>query len=344
MADRVGQQLGNYRLVGILGRGGFAEVYLGEHVRLGTVAAVKVLLTSLATKDEIESFEKEARNIAHLIHPHIVRVFDFDVIDDTPFLVMDYAPGGTLRLRHPKGTQLPLSTTILYVKQIAEALQYAHEKKLIHRDIKPENILLGENQQVLLSDFGIALIAQSSRYQNTQEVIGTAAYMAPEQLQGKPLRASDQYALGIVVYEWLSGDRPFHGSFTEIYSQHMFVPPPSLCEKLPELPPAVEEAVLIALAKDPKERFATVQAFATALEQACQIASPSLTPLPPKPSSQSQPLPPTDTVMAFPSPQLTGVPNAATFFTANLPNHEPPLLCRKRGVVQQLATAVRASI
>ncbi len=232
---------------------------------------------------------------------------------------------------------MPLETVVNYTKQVAEALQYAHEKKLIHRDIKPENLLLGENHQVLLSDFGIALITQSTRFQNTQETIGTAAYMAPEQLQGKPRRASDQYALGIVVYEWLCGDRPFHGSFTEIYSQHMFTPPPSLDEKLPELPPAIEEVVLIALAKDPKERFATIQAFATALEKACQAAPRRPIALLPGLPSPSQPLPPTDTVAASPSSQvskpslaapsssppteaLSATSLAGSFSASNLPN------------------------
>ncbi len=103
MADRIGQQLGKYRLIRLLGQGGFAEVYLGEHLRLGTQAAVKILYTRLANPHEVESFEKEARTIAHLNHPHIVRVFDFDVQDDIPFLVMDYAPSGSLRQHHPKG-------------------------------------------------------------------------------------------------------------------------------------------------------------------------------------------------------------------------------------------------
>ena len=311
MTDRVGQQFGNYQLVRLLGRGGFAEVYQGEHIRLRTHAAIKVLQMRLANEDR-EDFLKEARTIAGLKHPHIVRILDFGIEGGTPFLVMDYAPNGTLRKRHPKGTRLPLDTFVNYTRQIAEALQYAHEKKVIHRDIKPENLLLGENRQVLLSDFGIALITQSTRYQNTQEIIGTAAYMAPEQLQGKPRRASDQYALGIVVYEWLCGDRPFHGSFTEIYSQHMFTPPPSMREKVPELPLAIEEVVLTALAKDPKERFANIYAFAVALEQACQAVPHRLIALPSELPSPSQPLPPTDTVAAFPSRQLSASPNAAT--------------------------------
>src|SRR5215831_15861149 len=132
-------------------------------------------------------------------------------------------------------------------------------------------MLLGERGEVLLSDFGIATVAQSSRYQGTQEVAGTAAYMAPEQITGHPRPASDQYALGIVVYEWLTGARPFHGSFNEIASQHLFAAPPPLRDKLPTLSPAVEQVVLTALAKEPQQRFASMQAFATAFEQACQM-------------------------------------------------------------------------
>src|SRR5947209_15933478 len=286
MIDRVGEQFGNYRLIRLLGQGGFADVYLAEHIHLGTEAAVKVLSIRL-TSDNVEHFREEARTVARLVHPHIVRVLDFGVEGNTPYLAMDYAPNGTLRQRHSKGSRLSLATIVSYVKQVTEALQYAHEKKLIHRDIKPENMLLGESQQVLLSDFGIALVAQSTRYQNTQDVIGTAAYMAPEQLQGKPRRASDQYSLGIVVYEWICGDRPFHGSFTEIYSQHMFAPPPPLHEQVPGLPPAVEEVVFTALAKDPQQRFGSVQAFANALEQACRSAQDA------RFAWQNQPLQPT---------------------------------------------------
>jgi len=147
LADRVGQQLGNYRLIHLLGKGNFAEVYLGEHIHLNTQAAIKVLHGQLARND-VEGFLTEARLIAHLRHPHIIQVLDFGVEDDIPFLVMDYAPHGNLRQRHPRGTQLPLDTINSYVKQLASALQYAHDKGLIHRDIKPENILLGHNNEV----------------------------------------------------------------------------------------------------------------------------------------------------------------------------------------------------
>jgi eukaryotic-like serine/threonine-protein kinase len=267
MIDRVVRQLGNYRLVRLLGEGGFAQVYLGEHVYLKTYAAIKVLQTQLASHKQ-EAFLAEARSIARLKHVNIVRVLEFGVENNTPFLVMDYAPNGSLRQHHPIGTRLPTVEVLPYVKQVAAALQYAHNHNLIHRDVKPENMLLGTRNQLLLSDFGIAQVVQSTHDQNSQEIVGTITYMAPEQLQDKSLPASDQYALGAVVYEWLTGDCPFHGSFVEIASQHLFVPPPPLHEKIAEIPLAVEETVMTALAKDPQERFPGVQEFATALEQA----------------------------------------------------------------------------
>src|SRR5947209_17935167 len=275
MALQIGQQLGNYRLVSLLGHGGFADVYLGEHIHLKTRAAIKVLHTQLASED-IEKFRNEALTIAHLVHPHIIRVLDYDVENSIPFLVMDYGPNGSLRDRHPRGTRLPPMVFMPYVRQVASALQYAHDQKLIHRDVKPENMLLGRNNEVLLSDFGIALVTQNSLSQSLSEsstsdtAAGTILYMAPEQIQGKACPASDQYALAVVVYEWLCGVRPFNGSYIEVAAQHMNAPPPSLREKLPTISPDVERVVLTALAKDPNQRFGSVQAFANALEQACQ--------------------------------------------------------------------------
>src|SRR5438876_7673603 len=159
MNGHIGQQLGNYRLIRLLGKGGFAQVYLGEHVYLKTPAAIKLLQTKVTNPEDLEAFLKEAQTIAQLVHPHIVRVMDFGVEGETPFLVMDYAAGGTLRQRHAKGIQVALPTIVSYVKQVTEALQYAHEEKFVHRDVKPENILVGRRDAVLLSDFGIALIA-----------------------------------------------------------------------------------------------------------------------------------------------------------------------------------------
>src|SRR5215472_635192 len=278
MVDRVGQQLGNYQLVSLLGQGGYAEVYLGQHLRLSLQAAIKVLHAHL-TGSEAEHFQQEAETIAALVHPGIVRVFDYDVQDGVPFLVIDYAPGGTLRRRYPKGNLVPLPVIVSTVKQVADALQYAHEQKFIHRDVKPENMLLGRRQEVLLSDFGIATIAHStaSLGVGTEGASGTLAYMAPEQIEGHPRAASDQYALGVVVYEWLCGERPFEGSVSELIAQQLSMPPPPLHERMPAIPVEVEQVVLRALTKDPKARFAGVQDFALALEGASTGASPGAT-------------------------------------------------------------------
>jgi peptide/nickel transport system substrate-binding protein len=256
-----------------LGQGGYAEVYLGQHVRLNQQAAIKVLHAHL-TEQEAEHFQQEAQTIATLVHPGIVRVFDYDVQEGVPFLVIDYAPNGTLRRRYPKGSLVPLPVIVSSVKQVADALQYAHEQKFIHRDVKPENMLVGRRQEVLLSDFGIATIAHSTSSFNVsaQGTSGTLAYMAPEQIEGHPRPASDQYALGVVVYEWLCGERPFEGSVSEVMAQHLSMPPPPLRERVPAIPPEFEQVVLRVLAKDPKARFASVADFAIALEQASRSA------------------------------------------------------------------------
>ena len=264
IVDRIGQQFGNYRLLRSLGQGGFAEVYLGEHVHLGSRVAVKVLHSRLIVHEH-EQFLREARTIASLDHPAIVRVLDCGVEQGVPFLIMTYAPYGSLRQFYPVGKRLPLPDILSYTSSIASALSYAHDRRLIHRDIKPENILLGPRKEVLLSDFGIAVISSSSTSQSAGATAGTVAYMAPEQIMGKARAASDQYALGIVIYEWLCGELPFQGTFLEICTQHLYAPPSSLCER--GVTVALENVVFKALSKEPAARFATVQEFAEALRQ-----------------------------------------------------------------------------
>jgi serine/threonine protein kinase len=271
VADRVGQQLGNYQLVQLLGEGSFAAVYLGGHIHLGTLAAIKVLHAEL-TSEDVSIFRTEARVVAHLIHPNIVRVLEFGIEESIPFLVMDFAPHGTLRQRYPRGTQLPLSTVVSYSSAIADALQYAHDDRLIHRDVKPENMLVGRRNEILLSDFGIATLAQSSHDRRYSDTAGTMTYMAPEQIKGKPCPASDQYSLGIVAYEWLCGTCPFPGSSAiEVAMKHLSEQPSPLRDAVPSIPIAVEQVVMRALVKNPEGRFANIRDFAVSLEQASSI-------------------------------------------------------------------------
>lgn len=278
MIDRIGQQLGHYRIIRKLGSGGFADVYQAEHIYLNTSAAVKLLNANLASWD-IQNFHNEAKTIARLVHPHIVRILDFGIEASVPYLVMEYAPNGTMRQRYPRGTKVPLSLVVMYVKQIASALQYAHTQRLIHRDVKPENLLLGRDNGLLLGDFGAALLTHTSSMLSTQKVIGTISYMAPEQLEGKPAPASDQYALAIVAYEWLSGHCPFQGTLAEVHNLQLYEPPPSLCAQIPMFSPAVEYVIMKALSKRHEQRFVSVQAFAEALEQASLRVQASLGPL-----------------------------------------------------------------
>lgn len=263
--DLSGQQIDKYRLIRHLGKGSFGEVFLAEHVSRRTQVALKLLRARLSPENMVD-FLNEARAV-RLQHANIVRILDFGVVEDVPFLVMDYLPGGTMRQRHPFGSRLPLSTIVDYVRQISDALQYAHDEGLVHRDVKPENMLIGSNNEILLNDFGIVTTSYTWSPGNVAGVAGTALYMAPEQIEGKPVRASDQYALAVIVYEWLSGTAPFVGTLTELTVQHLTRQPPPLSDHVPGVSEAVERALFKALAKDPKERYASVKEFADALQQ-----------------------------------------------------------------------------
>jgi eukaryotic-like serine/threonine-protein kinase len=260
--------------------------------------------------------------------------------------VVDYAPNGTLRKRHARGVPLPLSTVAGYVRQIADAVQYAHDQKVIHRDIKPENMLLGRRDEVLISDFGIAQVT-SSHYLSTQDaqtLIGTIAYMAPEQIQSQALPASDQYALGVVVYEWLCGTRPFQGSFTEIAVKHALATPPLLRERIPGVSSEVEQVVMRALAKDPQQRFASIQEFAIALEQASlgESVAPdgmTATPVPSEDPTVSLDTVPFSVQLVSPAASsMTPVLSSLQPSELHLPSVEMPRVPRETSALEQLST------
>jgi len=329
MTDHTGEQLDNYYLQRLLGRGAFGEVYLAEQRHTHRAVAVKMLTTQLSGAVPA-SFLHEARTLFLLKHPHIVPLLDFGVENTIPFLVMEYAPNGTLHQRHQPGACVPLARVNMYVQHIASAIHYAHEQRLIHRDIKPQNMLVGQEGQILLSDFGVAATAHSEHSLKTQEMTGTVSYMAPEQIQGKARPASDQYALGICVYEWLCGVRPFVGSTWEVVTQHLSADPAGLRSHVPDLPPAVEQVVLQALAKDPQQRFASVAAFAAALHEASHFTPLQSVALPTQEvSSQLAPLsivsPLVNEAHTFPAfanslTQTGGTQTAPSYESPTLPN------------------------
>ncbi|HLX55890.1 MAG TPA: serine/threonine-protein kinase [Ktedonobacteraceae bacterium] len=271
VGERIGQRLGEYRLGRLLGRSKFAEVYYGEHLDLNIPVAIKVLNWRYI-REGAGKFLDQACTLAQLEHPHIVRVLDMGIEDLTPFMVMNYAPYGTLREYYPKHTRLPLQTVVSYVNQVGSALQYVHDQMLIHRDIKPHNMLLGPEKQVWLSDFGVAMLSRgidgNRGDSDSSDFEGTVVYAAPEQLQGQPQRNSDQYALAVVAYEWLTGEWPFSGTFNDIARQHLFDLPPRIRRKGLDTSLEVERVIMKALEKDPDRRFSSVRAFADELEWA----------------------------------------------------------------------------
>lgn len=264
-----GQHIGEYRLLRQIGEGNLSQVYLAESPSHSKPVAIKVL-PKHTVKSDREKFLIQAKILMQVDHPHIVRVYDSGLAGGIPYLVMSYAPHGTLRQLHPKGTRLPLHKVLSYVKQVAEALQYVHDRQMVHRDVKPQNMLLGEKNAVWLSDFGIATISQSLAPEMV-DFEGTVAYAAPEQLQGKPQRSSDQYALAVVAYEWISGQWPFTGSFFEVAHSHMVIPAPPLKSKGADVSTAIEDVLARALAKEPEKRFGSIIEFAGALEEACRM-------------------------------------------------------------------------
>lgn len=300
--DLTDTQLRNYRLLKHLGSGGFADVYLGEHKLLDRPVAIKVLRTLLMTDKEKQTFIGEANQLARLEHPHIIPVYDSDIVNGVPFFVMAYASNGTLKDHFPSDPLMPSNTLVRYVKQVAEALQFVHDRNLVHRDIKPENILLKSDDSVWLADFGIAVNVQS---QMQQAAFGTIEYMAPEQIRQQPCAASDQYSLAVIVYAWLCGTLPFTGATGLVISQHLQDPPPSLQKKNPTLSPQIEKVVLQALEKDPHKRFTDIRAFAHALEQVFQQTATPIHPIVAVPPKGNAPTiipgaPPTERVKQVP--------------------------------------------
>jgi eukaryotic-like serine/threonine-protein kinase len=270
MIHLVGQEVGEYKLLRLLGQGSSAHVYLGEHKDHHSYAAIKVLRDGTSATPTTNRWKIREGNEGHMHsyvnHPHIVRMHKYGTQDNIRFLIMDLATQGTLLDLFAQN--VPISRVTTCVRQIGSALHYLHKRHIIHRDIKPTNILVESSGNVWLADFELA-----TDHRNCQSTAATPAYAAPEQTQGRPCPASDQYALGVIVYQWLCGELPFRETLAEMAIHNSNVSPPSLRDKAPTLPHAVEQVVLTALAKDPGSRFPNIQTFADALQQVSQFSS-----------------------------------------------------------------------
>ena len=287
----IGQQIGAYTIQSKLGEGGMALVYKAYHARLRREVAIKVILSQIAQQADFRvRFEREAQLVASLQHPNIVAVYDFGDFGNQTYLVMQYVGGGTLRDKLRGGHALDPRLATLYTVQMGRALHHAHLRGIVHRDVKPQNMLVSSSDpnQLLLSDFGIAKLfdnrheptmvniagnssmTQDPSLTSVDQIVGTAEYMAPEQINGDPVDArTDVYALGVVLFQMLTGEAPFHSTTVQgLLFQHIHTPPRPLREVNPYVSDTLAYIVARAMAKAPAARFQSAEEMAQALEAA----------------------------------------------------------------------------
>ncbi len=283
----VGQTLGKVRIDALLARGGMAEVYIGTHTTLQREVAVKVLRNNYDEHPHaLERFQREAMVVGKLRHPNIVQVFDFDLVDSHPYLVMEYIKGPSLlkylNSLHEKDKQVEFPHVVRFMNAMTSALQYAHDSGVVHRDIKPGNILLAsrttdivlgkplpDDFEPVLTDFGLVRFIDLTQHTTGSGAIaGTPAYMSPEQARGELTDGrTDVYSLGIVLYEILAGHLPFEGETTMgVLMKHINEPP----SPVPGLPAAMQNVLDRALAKDVDDRFQTPAEFGEAFNKAIE--------------------------------------------------------------------------
>lgn len=326
----IGKQLGAYHIQSKLGEGGMARVYKAYHERLRRDVAIKVILSQIAEQTGFKArFEREAQLIASLEHPNIVAVYDFGELGNLTYLVMQYVGGGTLRDQLRGCYTLDARRAILSTQQMARALHHAHQRGIVHRDVKPQNMLVSASDpnHLLLSDFGIARLFNNPQESNptnlarapgtmgsdptttnSNQIVGTAEYMSPEQINGKAVDArTDVYALGIVLFHMLTGEVPFHSTtIPGLLYQQVYTPPRPVREVNPYVPEILAQIVAKALEKAPEDRFQSAEAIAQALEAANHHVTHQL-------STSSGPI------------SATYHPSADDFFQATPAQNRPPI-------------------
>ena len=251
-----------YRIIDTLGEGGMANVYLAKDIILQRKVAVKVLRLDLQKDPQTEArFQREALATSELSHPNIVSVLDVGTDQGLPYMVMEYVDGPDLKEYIQQNYPLDLHQVINIMDQILSAVALAHKHNVIHRDLKPQNILMDKRGNIKIADFGIAVALNQSSVTQTNSIMGSVHYMSPEQTRGGMVtKQSDIYSLGIILYELITGHVPFSGDTpVAIALKHAQEPVPSIRQKNPEIPQALENVVLKATAKDPRDRYSSAQ-------------------------------------------------------------------------------------
>jgi Tol biopolymer transport system component/tRNA A-37 threonylcarbamoyl transferase component Bud32 len=318
----IGQTLGQYQIVEQVGKGGMATVFKAYQPGLDRYVAIKVLPAYYAHEEGFSArFVREARAIARLDHPHILPVHDFGQSDGLTYIVMKYVAGGTLKDR--LGQPLTVKETLGILKQVAAALDHAHDLGILHRDVKPGNILIDDKGWVYLSDFGLAKMVEGSvQLTGTGVGVGTPAYMSPEQGQGLHVdERTDVYSMGIILYEMLTGRVPYEAETPmAVVVKHITSPLPLPRSINPAIPERVERVILKALAKDPNDRFARTGELVNALEAAVAQSEQAPVDASPVPETQLDPL------LTSPAAQPAAAPAPSHRVSARAKRSSPPLL------------------
>lgn len=333
----IGQTIGGrYRIEALLGQGGMSAVYRGVDPNLRRAVAIKLIHPHLASDPEfVRRFEEEAAAVAALRHPNIIQVYDFNHDADTYYMVLEFVEGQTLSARlhdlRSAGRRMPLREALALMATVSEAVHSAHERGLIHRDLKPANVMIDSTGRPVLMDFGLAKIVGGSKQTATGAIMGTPAYISPEQVRGdKPDPRTDIYALGIMLFEMVSGQVPFDAdSALTLMLKHVNEPPPDIRTLNPDVPENVAQLIEKAIAKNPADRFQTAHALAEALREAVTapparlaastgVSAPA--PTPPAPSPRRA-LP---AVALLGGLALVALGAGAGLLWANLPPAAPP--------------------
>ncbi len=293
-----------------VGAGGMASIWAAQDQVLGRWVAIKVLGENLAEQPQfVERFEREARLAASLSgHSHVITIYDVGEHEGRPFIVMEHLSGGTVADRLGSGRRPPPAEALEWLRQAASALDFAHERGVVHRDVKPQNLLFDDRGRLVVGDLGIARAAFESRLTASGELFGTAAYMAPEQVDGDPgSPASDRYSLGVVAFELLTGTLPFAGGNMAEQARHKLESEPFRASAVaPELPPAVDDVLHRAMSRRPADRWPSGASFVDALEEALGAPAPdpahAATAAPTEETQVAPGAPPVDTDPLAPPP------------------------------------------
>lgn len=332
----IGQTIGGrYKIEALLGQGGMSAVYRGIDPNLRRTIALKLIHPHLSSDAEfVRRFEQEAAAVAQLRHPNIIQVYDFNHDNEVYYMVLEYVPGETLQAKlkalHSAGQRLSLTEAVRIMATVTDAVEYAHRRGMVHRDLKPANVMLNQESQPILMDFGVAKMLTGTQHTATGTLVGTVAYMSPEQIKGSRVdERADIYSLGVMLFEMVAGRPPFEGdSAMTVMFKHVNEPPPDIRQYNSELPEGVREVIQRALAKEAEDRYQHASDLASALRGV------RLTATYVEPPTQQRPVKPVEPVRSTEQPKALEVPRPVEPVAQPKPVEQPKIIETPKPVEQ----------